>query len=216
MCPTRRVRLPLPRLSLPPWPSGDGTSLTKRQSSQVRVLPGVLRSGLEPGSQHGLISRPTPVQIRPPQLTWSGSVAAARRPGKRGRPGSIPGQTSGNGLLVEQEDAALAMRKSGCDSPAVHCFTGRNERGSPVPERANDLRHPAVPHARGVSLLHRAKRTARLRRRSHQHLVRTAPAQGRPRQPAPSCWTTPSWPPLGGTGRRPSSSRNGSAGRRWG
>jgi hypothetical protein len=27
-----------------------------------------LRRGLEPGCQHGLISRPTPVQIRPPQL----------------------------------------------------------------------------------------------------------------------------------------------------
>jgi hypothetical protein len=54
-----------------PWPSGDGTSFTRRRS-QVRVLPGVLRqplrSGLEPGSQHGLIRRPTPVQIRPPQL----------------------------------------------------------------------------------------------------------------------------------------------------
>ena len=50
------------------WPSGDGASLTKRQSPQVRVLPGVLRSGLEPGCQHGLISRSTPVQIRPPQL----------------------------------------------------------------------------------------------------------------------------------------------------
>ena len=53
---------------LPPWPSGDGTSPTKRQSPQVRVLPGVLRSGLESGPQHGLISRSTPVQIRPPQL----------------------------------------------------------------------------------------------------------------------------------------------------
>ncbi len=55
-----------------PWPSGDGTSLTRR-GSQVRVLPGVLRrflrSGLEPGSQRGLIRRPTPVQIRPPQLS---------------------------------------------------------------------------------------------------------------------------------------------------
>lgn len=50
-----------------PWPSGDGASFTWR-TTQVRVLPGVLRSGLESGFQHGLISRPTPVQIRPPQL----------------------------------------------------------------------------------------------------------------------------------------------------
>ena len=53
----------------------------------------------------------------------SGSVAAARRPGKRGRPGSIPGRTS-LGLLVQQEDAAVARRKSGCDSPAVHWRKG--------------------------------------------------------------------------------------------
>lgn len=59
---------PAEAADLPPWPSGDGTSLTWRLSPQVRVLPGVLRSGLEPGRQHGLISRPTPVQIRPPQL----------------------------------------------------------------------------------------------------------------------------------------------------
>ena len=37
----RQVRLLPARFTLP-WPSGDGTSLTWRQSSQVRVLPGVL------------------------------------------------------------------------------------------------------------------------------------------------------------------------------
>ena len=34
----------------------------------VRLSPWSLRSGLEPGFQHDLISRSTPVQIRPPQL----------------------------------------------------------------------------------------------------------------------------------------------------
>src|SRR5262249_40814352 len=29
-----------PTPPIPPWPSGDGTSLTRRESSQVRVLPG--------------------------------------------------------------------------------------------------------------------------------------------------------------------------------
>src|SRR5262249_37084096 len=33
----------------------------------VQLSPWSLRSGLEPGSQHGLISRKTPVRIRPPQ-----------------------------------------------------------------------------------------------------------------------------------------------------
>jgi hypothetical protein len=56
-----------PGLLLLPWPSGDGGSFT-RSRSQVRVLPGVLRSGLEPGGQHGLISRSTWVRIPPPQL----------------------------------------------------------------------------------------------------------------------------------------------------
>src|SRR5262245_15957608 len=52
-----------------------------------------LRSGLENRFQRGLISRPTPVRIRPPQL---------------------------NGLLVQREDAGLARWKSGFESPAVH------------------------------------------------------------------------------------------------
>src|SRR5262249_27470548 len=37
----------------------------------VRLSPwSLLRSGLESGFQHGLISRSTPVRIRPPQLDW--------------------------------------------------------------------------------------------------------------------------------------------------
>lgn len=64
-----------------PWPSGNGSSFTRRRA-QVRVLPGVLRSGLESGFQHGLISRSTPVQIRPPQLarpsTQTGKAARSR------------------------------------------------------------------------------------------------------------------------------------------
>ena len=57
--------------TLLPWPSGNGGSFTRRQA-QVRVLPGVLRSGLESGFQHGLISRSTPVRIRPPQVKGKG------------------------------------------------------------------------------------------------------------------------------------------------
>jgi hypothetical protein len=62
-----------PRLFLLPWPSGNGGSLTQ-STSQVRVLPGVLRSGLEPGCQHGLISRTTWVRIPPPQLRPSTQI----------------------------------------------------------------------------------------------------------------------------------------------
>ena len=54
--------------------------------------------------QHGLISRPTPVQIRPPQLAWSGSVEAERRPGKRVRSGSTPGWTSRINELLPSRD----------------------------------------------------------------------------------------------------------------
>ena len=41
----------------------------------VRLSPWSLRSGLEPGFQHGLIRRPTPVQIRPPQMRGEGRGA---------------------------------------------------------------------------------------------------------------------------------------------
>ena len=68
------------------WPSGGiGRHATLRTSCPkgvgVRLSPWSLRSGLEPGFQHGLISRSTPVQIRPPQL--DGRVRkSAKRPGR--------------------------------------------------------------------------------------------------------------------------------------
>ena len=55
----------------------------------VRLSPWSLRSGLESGFQHGLISRLTPVRIRPPQL--DGRV---RKSAKR------PGREPGDGLWV--------------------------------------------------------------------------------------------------------------------
>ena len=92
----------------------------------------------KPGSQ---------VRSLGPQLSMAGYAKPVKRPGRGpgvcgfdshlgycmvlrcyggtplwygGSPGSTPGWTSGNGLLVEEEDAAVARRKSGCDSPAVH------------------------------------------------------------------------------------------------
>jgi hypothetical protein len=41
----------------------------------VRLSPWSLRSGLELGFQHGLIRRPTPVQIRPPLMRGEGTGA---------------------------------------------------------------------------------------------------------------------------------------------
>src|SRR5215831_16358763 len=79
--------------------------------------------------QHGLISRSHAGSNPASATSWSGSVAAARRPGKRGRPGSTPGRTS-LGLLVQQQDAAVARRRSRCDSPAVHSNRGQ-ESGNP-------------------------------------------------------------------------------------
>jgi hypothetical protein len=68
------------------WPSG-GTGRHARlrtsclQGVGVRLSPWSLRSGLESGFQHGLISRSTPVRIRPPQL--DGRVRkSAKRPGR--------------------------------------------------------------------------------------------------------------------------------------
>jgi hypothetical protein len=68
------------------WPSG-GMADTRRSERRavtgvgVRLSPWSLRSGLESGFQHGLISRTTPVQIRPPQL--DGRVRkSAKRPGR--------------------------------------------------------------------------------------------------------------------------------------
>jgi hypothetical protein len=52
----------------------------------VRFSPWSLRSGLEPGFQHGLISRSTPVRIRPPQ--FHGRVRKVEK-----RPGREPGES---------------------------------------------------------------------------------------------------------------------------
>ena len=96
---TRRGFDPHPSLSqMLPWPSGNGISLTWRRS-QVRVLPGVLHCGVDWSLDSSTVS-----------------YAARRRfeSGLRNFPG----------LLVEEEDAAVARRKSGCDSPAVHWFLG--------------------------------------------------------------------------------------------
>src|SRR5438132_1658195 len=106
----------------------------------VRLSPWSLRSGLESGFQHGLISRRAPVRIRPPQLDgrvrkpakrpgrepggrlwvrfpprllrWSRGPAA-KTPGPHpGNDGSSPsGITGTNGLLVQQEGAGPARRK---------------------------------------------------------------------------------------------------------
>ena len=130
--------------SLLPWPSGDGTWPTSRRS-QVRVLPGVLRSGLEPGSQHGLISRTTSVQIRPPQLKGGACTKGARlarnQSGRVRFPSSpisgrriagpirllweqeIAGSTPAvltYGPVVQREDVSLACWQCGFDSRRVH------------------------------------------------------------------------------------------------
>lgn len=134
-----------------PWPSGDGTSLTPR-GSQVRVLPGVLVgvpvaqrtqhhasnvgiAGSSPagdilcgvdwrGCQHGLISRNTWVQIPPPQLMAGYANGHSGQVESLVSVGSTPTSATATGLLVEEEDAAVARRKSGCDSPAVHWHRG--------------------------------------------------------------------------------------------
>ena len=46
----------------------DAQNVAPTTGMGVRLSPWSLRSGLESGFQHGLISRSTPVQIRPPQF----------------------------------------------------------------------------------------------------------------------------------------------------
>src|SRR5262249_15932557 len=66
------------------WCNGRHTTLrtSRRKGMGVRLSPWSLRSALEPGCQRGLISRPTPVRIRPPQLerpsTQIGKAARSR------------------------------------------------------------------------------------------------------------------------------------------
>ncbi len=58
--------------------------------------------------------------------------------------GSTPSLTSEEkGLLVEEEDAAVARRKSGCNSPAVHWSRG-------VGKRLPLLDHPETPYREGA------------------------------------------------------------------
>jgi large subunit ribosomal protein L7/L12 len=85
--------LAIRRLGVPESVGSNPTILTHTPVAQrQRRLPDVekiagsspaggtlLRSGLEPGFQHGLISRPTPVQIRPPQLSWAAGQTVRRR-----------------------------------------------------------------------------------------------------------------------------------------
>jgi hypothetical protein len=95
---------------------GEGACLTSRQM-QVRVLPGVLRSGLE-WLQHGLISRTTPVQIRPPQLTGSkkrGQAPLCEAPFGQFRQWCLT-------LFFEPVPAEYANRQSGqVESLAIDC-----------------------------------------------------------------------------------------------
>jgi hypothetical protein len=59
---------------------------------------------------------------------WSVGVSGGTPPRYGGRPGSSPGRTlddraelrKQNGLFVQREDAWLATRRSGFDSPVVH------------------------------------------------------------------------------------------------
>src|SRR5437867_9429802 len=110
----------------------------------VRLSPWSLRSGLESGFQHGLISRSTPVRIRPPQL--DGRVRKlAKRPGRepgerlwvrlpprllewsRGPAAKTPGPHPGNdgsspsgitGLQVLRRHASVVRREVGFKSRA--------------------------------------------------------------------------------------------------
>ena len=117
-----------------------------------------LRSGLEQ-FQHGLMSRPTPVRIRPPQLglevLWphaalvsaedrvrapagplqeNGDACAegARVPRTHPAMGSTPiASTAENGPVVQREDASLACWQCGFDSRRVHCRRKVAGYGSP-------------------------------------------------------------------------------------
>jgi hypothetical protein len=113
MCPTRWVRLPLPRLALyPRSPAATAPLLQRGNHRRFESCRGYC--GLDWSLVPSTVS-PSDAGSNPASATRrSGSVAAARRPGKRGRPGSTPGRTS-FGLFIHQDDAAVARRKSGCD-----------------------------------------------------------------------------------------------------
>ncbi len=100
------VRLPPRRLRIVPSSSGQDACLTHR-IAQVRVLPGRL----------GFLG---------PQV-----LRAARLRGREAVRVRLPGGPFGwrDGLLVQQQDACLARRRSGCDSPAVHLVTEGKRTG---------------------------------------------------------------------------------------
>ena len=79
---------------LPPWPSGDGTSPTKRHSPQVRVLPGVLAYGKQPDTGcRAAPQEPVPPAGLEPAVNastsgrcrrhWATGVALQNQSGKR-------------------------------------------------------------------------------------------------------------------------------------
>src|SRR3954451_158423 len=99
------------------------------------------------------MSRPTPVRIRPPQLAGLEALrphAALVSAADRVRPPAGPLE---EGLLVEEEDAAVARRKSGCDSPAVHCYPSpkRSSHSATVPRTSSPYPHPIRPARCGSS-----------------------------------------------------------------
>jgi hypothetical protein len=113
------------------WPSGAmvDTRRSERRAFTglgVRLSPWSLRSGLEPGFQHGLIRRPTPVRIRPPQL-----VGRVRKLAKR------PGREPGERLWVRFPPRLLMGCWSNRTTPALH--TG-NEGATP--SRSTNGRQP--------------------------------------------------------------------------
>ncbi len=112
------VRFP-PVLQRPSGGTGRHTTLrtSRLHGMGVRLSPWSLRSGLEPGFQHGLIRRPTPVQIRPPQL--GGRVRKSVK-----RPGREPGES----LWVRFPPRLLMGCWSNRTTPALH--TG-NEGATP-------------------------------------------------------------------------------------
>jgi hypothetical protein len=131
---------------------------------QVRVLPGVLTAEWTGAWLPARSHKPFDAGSNPASaICRSGSVAAARRPGKRGRPGSTPGRTSArewvlmdrggesashaprdgfdfhripspmNGPVVQRDDAGLACRQCGFDSRRVHSI--RRVAGYGLPGR---------------------------------------------------------------------------------
>ncbi len=99
-----------------PSSSGQDACITRRRA-QVRVLPGRLGS-------FG------------PQVLRRHASVVGRRFGFESRADLWFEE---EGLLVQQQDACLARRRSGCDSPAVHWrTTGPWSNGTTPPSRGGD------------------------------------------------------------------------------